>query len=185
VDWSKALTASLQGGRERPVSCGEVGGLRFYCVAIVGSPAFWAPAREATRYGDLGRAWQHARIAFRRTFGARLKYQGDGRPRRTALALSLICPLISKALESENALEAAGLDLHDMGDVFRLGLHNMLGDWRRDPGVITETMTRGRVWSRRRVPCLIDGEMHWLARSADIGFVPTAFRALAPLEPPV
>lgn len=185
VDWSQALTAALESGQERPVSCGEVSGLRFYCVAILGSPAFWAPAREATRYGDLGRAWQHARIAFRRAFGARLKYQAQGRPVHAALALSLICPLISKALDSENALEAAGLDLHDMVDVVRLGLHNMLGDWRRDPGVTTETMTRGRAWSRRRVPCLIDGEMHWLARSADIRFVPRAFRALAPLEPPV
>ena len=183
VDWSQALIACLEGGRARPVSCGEVGGLRFYCVAILGTPAFWARAREATRHGDLRRAWEHAVVAFRRAFATRLKYQAGDRPARKAVALSLICPLISRALDSENALEAAGLDLHDMVEVIRLGLHNMLGDWRRDPGVTTEAVVQGRAWARRRIPCLIDGEMHWLAHSVAIRFVPQAFRALAPAEP--
>jgi len=185
ADWSQALTACLQNGRERPVSCGEVGGLRFYCVAILGTPALWAPAREATRHGDLRRAWEHALVAFRRAFATHLRFRADGKPARKAVALSLICPLISRALEAENALEAAGLDLHDVTEVIRLGLHNMFGDWRRDPGVTTEPIVRGRAWSRRRIPCLIDGEMHWLARSVSIHFVPKAFRVLAPLEPSV
>ena len=184
VDWSQALIASLEHGRERPVSCGAVGGLRFYCVAILGTAALWGPAREATRHGDLRRAWGQAVIAFRRAFGTRLKFQAEGGSVHKAVALSLICPLISRALDSDSALEAAGLDMRDILEVFRLGLHNMLGDWRRDPGVTTEPMTTGRAWARRRVPCLIDGEMHWLARSADIRFVPKAFRALAPWEPP-
>ncbi len=183
VDWTQALFACLERGCERSVSCGDVGGLRFYCAAILGTPAFWGPAREATRHGDLRQAWEHAIVAFRRAFATRLKFQAEGRPAHKAVALGLICPLISRALEAENALEAAGLDLHDVIEVIRLGLHNMLGDWRRDPGVTTKSIVQGRAWARRRIPCLIDGEMHWLPRSVCIRFVPKAFRALAPKEP--
>lgn len=183
VAWRDALIACLERGRERPVSCGEVGGLRFYCAAILGAPAFWAPAREAARKGDLRQAWSKAMFAFSRAFLTRLRFRaGDGRAHST-VALSLICPLVSKALHDEKALEAARLDLHDMVEVFRLALHNMLGDWRGDPAVATEPCVQGRAWARRRIPCLIDGEMHWLTRSADIRFVEKAFRALAPQEP--
>jgi diacylglycerol kinase family enzyme len=183
LGWREALTAALEQGRERPVSCGEVGGLKFYCVAILGTPALWAPAREAARHGQLRQAWDHAVVAFRRAFQSPLRFKVDDWRTHKAAALSLICPLISRALFEEKALEAAGLDLHHVIEVFRLGLHNMLGDWRSDPGVSTEPCVHGRAWARRRIPCLIDGEMHWLPRSADIRFVPKAFRALAPWEP--
>ena len=185
LPWRDALIACLERGRERPVSCGEVGGHRFYCAAILGAPAFWAPAREAARKGDLRQAWRKAVFAFSRAFLTRLRFRaGEGRA-HSMVALSLICPLVSKALHDKRALEAARLDLHDMVEVFRLALHNMLGDWRADPAVATEPCVQGRAWARRRIPCLIDGEMHWLARSADIRFVRKAFRALTPWEPTV
>ena len=181
--WRESLIACLERGGERQVSCGEVGGLRFYCVAILGTPAFWAPAREAARQGDLLTAWKRAVFAFSRAFHTRLRFRADERRAHGTVALALICPLISKVLDKENSLEAARLDLHDVIEVFRLGLHNMMGDWRADPGVDTEPCVRGRAWARRKIPCLIDGEMHWLGRSADIRFVRKAFRALAPVEP--
>jgi diacylglycerol kinase family enzyme len=183
ADWGQALIDSLERGRERPVSCGDVGGLRFYCAAILGAPAFWAPAREATRRGELRDAWSRAFVAVRRAFATRLRFQPEGRRACTTVALGLICPLISRALATEDALEEVELRQRDIFGVIRLGLHNMLDDWRRDPDVTTAPIVRGRVWSRRRIPCLIDGEMHWLPRSADISFVPKAFRALAPWEP--
>jgi hypothetical protein len=160
-----------------------VGGHRFYCAAILGSPAFWQPAREAARQGDLRRAWRQAVLAFRRAFSTRLRFEIAGYPQHKAIALGLICPLVSRAFETEDALEAAGLDLHDMVEAFRLGFYDLMGDWRRDPGVVTEPCVEGRAWARRRIPCLIDGELHWLSRSVTIRFHPRAFRALAPLEP--
>jgi len=178
--WPEVLADCLWRGVERPVSCGEVGGHRFYCVAILGSPALWQPVREATRHSDLAAAWDKALIALRQAFSTRLRFQVAGEAPQKAIALSLICPLISRALATENSLEAAGLHHRDLMELFRLGFHNLLGDWRADPGVITEPCIEGRVWARRRIPCLIDGEMRWLARSANIRFHPTAFRALAP-----
>jgi diacylglycerol kinase family enzyme len=182
--WREALVDCLERGLARPVSCGEVGGHRFYCVAILGSPAFWQPAREAARHGDLRQAWEKAVVAVRRAFSTRLRFQVAGGPKRKAIALSLICPLVSRALSEEKALEAAGLDLHDVIEVFRLGLHNIMGDWRNDPGVVTEPCVSGRAWGSRPIPCLIDGEMHWLPRLVDLRFVPHAFRALAPHQEP-
>ncbi len=182
--WRDVVIACLEQGQPRAVSCGEVDGQRFYCVAILGSPAFWQPAREAARSGRLIEAWSRAVVAFRRAFTTRLRFQVEGCPKRRAIALSLICPTVSKALDKEKALEAAGLDLHDVIEVFRLGLNNMMGDWRRDPSVTTELCVKGRAWGRSRIPCLLDGEMTWLPRSADIRFVPKAFSALAPPLPP-
>ncbi len=181
--WPEALDAALASGEERSVSGGEVDGLKFHCVAILGSPALWAPAREAARVGDLRRAWEHAAFAFRQAFSSQLRFQFDGDGRHKALALSLICPLVSRALHDERALEAAALDPHDAAQVFRLGLYDVLGDWRDDPGVIVRPCVRGRAWAHHPIPCLLDGEMRSLQRSVTISFRPRSFRALAPPHP--
>jgi len=183
VSWRDALVAALTHGQERMVSGGEISGRRFYCAAILGSPAFWQPAREAARAGDIRRAWRKAVVALRRAFMTRLRFQVEGRPSHKAVALSLICPLVSRALDCETALEAAGLDIQDAVQVFRLALNNLLGDWRRDPGVITEAALNGRAWAKRPIPCLVDGELHWLEREVSFQFRPEAFRALAPAAP--
>jgi diacylglycerol kinase family enzyme len=178
--WSDALTESLGAGKARAVSGGEIDGWRFYCAAILGSPAFWQPAREAARQGRLRLAWRRARFALRMAFLGRLRFQTPGHAPHKAVALSLICPLISRALDEESALEAAGLDIHDAAEAFRLGLNHMLGDWRRDPAATVERCVRGRAWTVGAIPCLIDGELHWLGRQVEFHFVPRAFRALAP-----
>jgi diacylglycerol kinase family enzyme len=180
VGWREALVSALTHGVERSVSGGEIGGRPFYCVAILGSPALWAPAREAARAGKLARAWRHAVLAFRRAFLTRLHFELDGGAHHRGIGLSLICPLVSKALHGEGALEAAVLDFHDVSEAFRFGLTNLLGDWRSDPGVTVRHCRRGWVWARGPIPCLFDGELHRLERSAVIRFRPNAFRALAP-----
>ena len=180
VGWREALVSALTRGVERRISGGEISGRPFYCVAILGSPALWAPAREAARAGKLARAWRHAVLAFRRAFLTRLRFELDGGARHRGIGLSLICPLISKTMHDERALEAAALDFKDVSEAFRFGLSNLLGDWRSDPGVTVQPCRRGRVWARGRIPCLLDGELHRLERSAVIRFRPNAFRALAP-----
>jgi diacylglycerol kinase family enzyme len=178
--WRVALTDALNVGVERGVSGGEVGGRRFYCAAILGSPALWGRAREAVRAGQIARAWGAAKLAFRRAFMGRLRFQLDDRPPRRAVALSLICPMISRALGEEGALEAAAVDVRDALEAFRLGLANLLGDWRSDPAVSVQTTRRAQVWARNPIPALLDGEIHRLGRAAEIRFLPRAFRALAP-----
>ncbi|HEY7853461.1 MAG TPA: diacylglycerol kinase family protein [Caulobacteraceae bacterium] len=181
--WREALHDALSAGVERPIAGGEVGGHRFYCVAILGSPALWARAREAVRAGKLARAWSHARLALHRAFLTRLRFQLDGGPERRAVALSLISPMISRAVDEERALEAAVVDVRDALEAFRLGLANVTGDWRADPAVSVQLVKRARAWAKTPIPALLDGEMQRVGRSTEIRYIPLAFRALAPGPP--
>ena len=176
--WPEALTECLAHGAVRSMASGEVGGQRFHCAAILGTPALWQPAREAARRGDLSTAWQSALFALRRAFSNRLRFQVASGIKHKAVALALICPTISRAVDESEGLEAAGLDLHDVTEVLRLAMNNLLSDWRRDPSVTAEPCKRGRAWARRKIPCLLDGEIHWLGRQVEIKYHPGAFRAL-------
>jgi diacylglycerol kinase family enzyme len=180
VHWRDALVATLDRGVERRVSGGRVGGRAFYVAAILGSPALWGHAREAVRAGNLKEAWRRAGYALRRAFSGELHYALDGRPSRDAEALVLISPIVSKAMAEEVALEVAALEMHSAQEVFRLAFNGLVSDWRHDPGVNVQTCGRGRVWARRAIPCILDGEIQRLPRGAEFAFLPCAFRALVP-----
>jgi diacylglycerol kinase family enzyme len=192
--WRQALTAALSTGVERVVPGGEVDGQAFYVAAILGSPALWAEAREAVRDRKLKQAVMRARRALLQTFSGRLKFRlGDGPPRK-AEALTLMSPLISRALDDETALEAAAMDVHTTGDVMRLGLRALLGEigagvgadvgsWRDDPAVSVELCRIGHAWASGRIPAILDGEPMRLPRSVEFVFKPAAFRALVPASP--
>lgn len=184
-DWKAALKIALEQGAPHDVAGGEVtdGDIAqaFYCAAILGSPALWAPAREAMRTGKLKLAFMYARRAFRRAFSGRLRFALDNRPERRAEALVLISPMISKAMEENTGLEAAAMNPSDAMQAFRLAAHAVLDDWRQDPAVTTRATRRVAVRARSRIPAVIDGEPTLLRHRAEIRFVPRAFRALAPI----
>ncbi len=185
TDWKKALRDTLERGEIRHVSGGEVAGRTFFCAAIFGAPALWAPAREAVREGDWRLAWLHGRRALRRAFGGRLRYQLDGGPVRRAEAVALITPLISKVMDSERGLEAAAMSPGGAADAFRLAAHALFDDWRHDPAVATQTVKKVQMRARSRIPAVVDGEPLRLETETLASFRPKAFRALAPnLEQP-
>ncbi|MBA4000576.1 diacylglycerol kinase family protein [Brevundimonas sp.] len=183
TDWKKALSVILEDGEPQYVSGGEVDGHAFYCAAILGAPALWAPAREALRGGKLKLALTHARRAWRRAFSGRIRFDLDGGPRQRAEALVLISPMISRALEEPVGLEAAAMNPHDASDAFRLAAHALFDDWRHDPAVRTRPARRIRVSARSRVPAVLDGEPILLPADSTVRFLPRAFRALAPRPP--
>lgn len=186
VGWQQALADALTAGVPRTVGGGEIGGRPFYVAAIMGSPALWAPAREAARRRRLGQALQRARLALRGLFTARLRFSLDGQSGR-AEALTLMCPLVSKAMTDETALEAAAIDPSQAGELVRIGLRTLAvelfgaraGDWRDDPAVSISQCHTGRVWARAAIPAILDGEPHLLPRQVKVKFVQNAFRALA------
>ncbi|RYG17589.1 MAG: diacylglycerol kinase family lipid kinase, partial [Caulobacteraceae bacterium] len=94
-DWKHALRETLQNGCERAVGGGEVGGHTFYCAAMIGATALFAPAREAVRSRKLGEAMTRARDAYRRAFAGRVRFETDGGHYHKAQSLTLLCPLIS------------------------------------------------------------------------------------------
>lgn len=183
ADWKLALKRALEEGAPQPVSGGEVQGEYFYCAAILGSPALWAPAREAVRTGKLKLAWQYGRRAFKRAFSGRLRFTLDGGEKRRTEALVLISPMISKAMEEPVGLEAAAMDPSDTTQAFRLAATALFSDWRQDPAVSTRPARLIEVRARSRIPAVIDGEPLQLKPEAVIRFVPKAFKALAPLPP--
>ena len=183
-NWREALDAALAEGVVRPVSGGEVGGKAFYVAAILGAPALWADAREAMRAGKLTLAFMRAQRALNRAFSGRLRYVLDGAWIRKAEALTLICPLVSRVLTDEQALEADGLNPAGAAEAFRLalkaGLSGVLGDWRADPAVSSQICRAGRVWAKGWIPAILDGEPQRFDRAVTFSFRPDAFRALAP-----
>ena len=185
--WEEVLNRTLARGTPKDISGGELDGRPFYVAAIIGAPAMWAKAREAVRKHDLKRAWMRTIHALKNAFGGRLWFSLEDEPRRRAEALTLMCPLCSTAVAcEEQALEAAVLDVHGATDAIRLGFAMVTGDWRRDPAVATRLIRTGKVWARRRVTAILDGETVRFDHNVDVCFVPVAFRALVaegPREP--
>ena len=183
VHWSEALSLALDQGVERCVCGGRVGGQSFYVAAILGSPALWGHAREAVRAGNFVEAWRRAGFALRRAFTGELHYSLNGLSRHNAEAIILISPVVSRAMEDEIALEVAALEMKNAQEVFRLAFNGLVSDWRHDPGVIVEPGLRGRVWARRSIPAILDGEIQRMPRGVEFMFDPCAFRALVPSPP--
>lgn len=187
ADWRAALKTALEEGAAQCVAGGEVsdGQVRraFYCAAILGSPALWAPAREAVREAKFGLAWAYARRALKRAFTGRLRFSLDGKADRRAEALVLISPMISRAMDEHTGLEAAAMNPSDALQAFRLAAHAVFDDWRQDPAVTTRAIQQATVRARSRIPAVIDGEPILLRHEARVRFIREAFRALAP-DPP-
>lgn len=185
TDWKEALRAALVRGEPKMISGGRVDGHPFYCAAVLGAPALWAPAREALRERKAKLAWLYGRRALRRAFSGRIRYRLDGGAPRRAEALVLISPLISSALDKPAGLEAAAMTLTDAREAFRLAARAVFSDWRADPAVETRVVRRVDVQARSRIPAILDGETVHLDDQAEVRFIPRAFRALSPVpEPP-
>ena len=184
ADWKKALRSALESGTEVPVAGGRVvdriDSRPFYCAAILGAPALWAPAREAVRVGRLRLAWLHGQRALKRAFTGRLRYTLVGEGPGRAEALVLISPTISRAMEAPTGLEAAAMNTRGAVDAFRLAAHALFDDWRRDSSVRTRPTRYVTVSARSRIPAVIDGEPTLLDAEAEVVFDAVAFRALAP-----
>jgi diacylglycerol kinase family enzyme len=177
--WREALPLMLDSGEEQMLGGGEVEGHSFLVAAILGSPALWAPAREAARAGRIGQAADKARQAFQRAFSGRLRYTTAGSGREKAEALTFMCPLVSRGLASDAAvLEVAALDVAGAVDAFRLGLHALVGDWRDDPAVRVSHGATTRVWAARKIPALLDGESVTLRSLTEVRYVPKMVRVL-------
>lgn len=182
-DWKAALRLTLSEGAEVSVSGGEVEGHVFYCAAILGAPALWAPAREAVREGRFSLAWTYARRALKRAFSGRMRYALDGGTSRRVEATVFICPMISRAMDEPVGLEAAAMTTGGAAEAIRLAAHAVFSDWRRDAAVRTQPTKKALIRSRSRIPAVIDGEPTLLGQEATVTFRPRAFRALAPLPP--
>ena len=176
---SKTLTALL-------TKCfPEVGfeNKRFFIAAIVGAPALLAEPRESMREGNIVDAIEKGSVAFRNMFETKVQYLISGGMKGEAEAVALICPLISEQMsDSEQALEAAIIDVESAAEVVRLATTAAFGKWRDDRNILLTKTKRVDVQSSKDIPATLDGEKVNLGRSAEIDFVSRALTVLVPAK---
>jgi diacylglycerol kinase family enzyme len=183
--WQQALRDTLAAPRSVAVGAGDVEGHYFFCAGIFGTPAHWAEAREALRKSHFREAFRRAVNAFQRSFSLHLRYRIGSFESRTATALAVVCPLISKTMSGDApALEVVALNTRDLGDAFALALEGLFADWRAAAQVTTIATDLLTISAKRPIPALLDGERVTLKRAAEIRFVPAAFQALVPESSP-
>ena len=73
--------------------------------------------------------------------------------------LAVICPLVSEEmLDSEQALEAAAIDVENATELVALATATAFGKWRDDQSVMLTKTRQVTVQSTRDVPLFLDGE---------------------------
>jgi diacylglycerol kinase family enzyme len=183
VSWEEALKKTLTAPSTKVLSGGRVANKRFFIAAIVGAPALWTQPRESMREGNIADAIKKGSVAFRRMFEAKVQYLISGGAKGETEAVALICPLISEEMsDSEQALEAAIVDVESAAEVIGLATTAAFGKWRDDRNILLTKTKRVNVQSSKDIPATLDGEKVNLGRSAEIDFVSRALTVLVPAK---
>ena len=181
VSWEEALKKTLTAPSTKVLSGGRVSNKRFFIAAIVGAPALWTEPRESIREGNIADAIKKGSVAFRRMFEAKVQYLISGGAKGETEGVALICPLISEEMsDSEQALEAAIIDVESAAEVIGLATTAAFGKWRDDRNILLTKTKRVNVQSSKEIPATLDGEKVNLGRSAEIDFVSKALTVLVP-----
>jgi diacylglycerol kinase family enzyme len=183
VSWEEALKKTLAAPSAKVLSGGRVANKRFFIAAIVGAPALWTQPRESMREGDIADAIKKGSVAFRRMFETKVQYLIAGGVKGETEAVALICPLISEEMsDSEQALEAAIIDVESAAEVIGLATTAAFGKWRDDRNILLTKTKRVNVQSSKKIPATLDGEKVNLGRGAEIDFVSRALTVLVPAK---
>ena len=181
VSWEEALKKTLTAPSTKVLSGGRVANKRFFIAAIAGAPALWTQPRESMREGNIADAIKKGTVAFRRMFEAKVQYLISGGAKGETEGVALICPLISEEMsDSEQALEAATIDVESAAEVMGLATTAAFGKWRDNKNILLTKTKRVNVQSSKEIPATLDGEKVNLGRSAEIDFVSKALTVLVP-----
>ena len=183
VAWEESLKNTLTAPSLKVLSGGRIAGKQFLIAAIVGAPALLAEPRESMREGNIVDAIEKGSVAFRKMFETKIQYLISGEMRGEAEAVALICPLISEQMpDSEQALEAAVVDVESATEMIGLATTAAFGKWRDDRNILLTKTKRVRVQSSKDIPATLDGESVSLGTSAEIDFVSRALTVLVPAK---
>ncbi len=183
VAWEESLKNTLAAPSLKVLSGGRIAGKQFLIAAIVGAPALLAEPRESMREGNIVDAIEKGSVAFRKMFETKIQYLISGEIKGEAEAVALICPLISEQMsDSEQALEAAVIDVESATEVIGLATTAAFGKWRDDRNILLTKTKRVDVQSSKDIPATLDGERVNLGRSAEIDFVSRALTVLVPAK---
>jgi diacylglycerol kinase family enzyme len=179
--WEEALQKTLANSVTKELSAGRVGTKLFFVAAIVGAPGLWMEAREAIRKGEILNAVGKAGVAFEAMFDTTIQYFISPEVSGKAEVVAVICPLVSQQMsDSEQALEAAAIDVENAAELLGLATTAAFGKWRDDESV-TLTMTHQvTVQSKKDIPLFLDGERVKVGKKAEISFSPHAVNVIVP-----
>ena len=179
LSWEDTLKNILAAPSVRALSGGHVADKQFFIAAIVGAPSLWADARESIREGEIVDAIEKGGVAFQNMFETKVQYLISGKIKGEAEAVALICPLISEGMsDSEQALEAAVIDVESAAAVIGLATAAAFGKWRDDRNIRLTKTKRVTVQSSKDIPAILDGERVNLGRSAEIDCVSRAVNVI-------
>jgi diacylglycerol kinase family enzyme len=181
VFWEEALQNTLNAPSAKVLSGGRIADKQFFIAAILGAPALWAEPRESIREGDIVDAIEKGSVAFRNMFETKVRYLISEEIKGEAEAVALICPLMSEEMsDSEQALEAAVIDVESAAEVIVLATTAAFGKWRDNRNILLTKTKRVGVQSSKDIPAMLDGETVSLGTSAEIDFVSRALTVLVP-----
>jgi diacylglycerol kinase family enzyme len=183
VSWQNALKKALAHPVTKVLSGGRVEDNQFFVAAILGVPALWAETRESIREGDIVDAIKTGAVAFQGMFANKIQYSISSERKGEAEVIAVICPLISEQMsESEQALEAAVINLEKATELIRFATAVAVGKWRDAGNISLSRTTRVTVQSSVGIPIFLDGERVKLDKKAEISFVPKAVNIIVPAE---
>lgn len=181
LSWEDALKNTLAAPSAKTLSGGRIANQQFFVAAIVGAPALWVLARESFREGDINDVLEKGGVALENMFETKVRYLISEQINGEAEAVVVICPLVSEEMSgSEQALEAAVVDVENAAEVIRLATAAAFGKWRDDKNILLTKTKRLAVQSSKEIPATLDGESVGLGMRAEIDFVPRALTVLVP-----
>jgi diacylglycerol kinase family enzyme len=181
ISWQEALQGALAAPATKPLSAGRNGNQLFFVAAIIGAPGLWMEARESIRERHIAGAVEKSAAALRAMFDTKLQYCVSPGTESEADAVAVICPLVSEEMsDSEQALEAAAVDVQNATELVGLATATAFGKWRDDESVTLTKTHQLTVRSSRDIPIFLDGEKVNAGNTVEITFVPHAVNVIVP-----
>ena len=141
-------------------------------------------AREAIREGDILNAIGKAGVAFEAMFDTKMQYFISPEVNGEAEVVAVICPLVSEQMsESDQALEAAAIDVENATELLGLATAAAFGKWRDGESVTLTKTHQVTVQSKKDIPLFLDGERVKVGKQAEISFMPNAINVIVPENP--
>ena len=182
--WQEALKETLANPLTKELSGGRVGDKLFFVAAVVGAPGLWMEAREAIRERDILGAVGKAGVAFHAMFDSKIQYVISPEVSGEAEVVAVICPLVSEQMsDSEQALEAAAIDVENATELLGLATAAAFGKWRDNESVTLTKTDQVTVQSKKDIPLFLDGERVKVGEKAEIRFVPNTVNVIVPRNP--
>jgi diacylglycerol kinase family enzyme len=181
ASWQDALRSTLAAPSKKTLSAGRTGDELFFVAAIIGASGLWMEARESIRERDFGGAVEKSAVALRAMFDTKIQYSIAPEARGEADVIAVVCPLVSEEMsDSEEALEAAAIDIKSAGELLGLATASAFGKWRDDESVTLTKARKINVESTKDIPVFLDGERVGAGKNVEITFVPRAVKVLVP-----